>query len=350
MAAGPKGERMSRYPTLFLTERGQRHQAAAARAAPPDLEVVVLRQPDSDTLLAHLKDAVFLITERVGRVDGKMIAAAPNLRLIVRLGSLVHDIDLEAARAAGVAVSAQPQRAAIMMAEHSVMQLLALAKRLRQVELATLAAHEGGESRRTDEDTFSYNWTRQADIGGLWGRTAGILGFGETGVELARRLQGWKCRVTYHRRRRLPLEVEDELGIRYAERSNLLAASDFVVNLLPYSPETDCSLGRAEFARMKPGSYLVSSGSGSVIDEPALADAIRSGQLAGAALDTFEWEPLPPENPLLRMAASDPGLNLLLTPHTAAGAPAQGSAFSRADDYAPILQYLRGEPIPSRVA
>jgi len=339
---------VTRYPTLFLTERGRRHQAAALRAAPPELEVVVLRRPDGDTLLAHLKDAVFLITERSGRVDGEMISSAPKLRLILRLGSLVHDIDLIAARAAGIAVCAQPQRGAIMVAEHSVVQMLALAKHLRQVEWAALATREGGDSRRTDEDTFSYNWTRQSGIGGLWGRTVGILGCGETGVELARRLQGWNCRVRYHRRRRLPPVVEEELGIRYAEREDLLAESDFLVNLLPYAPETDHSLGRAEFERMKPGAYLVSSGSGSVIDEPALADAIRSGKLAGAALDTFEWEPLSADNPLLRLASSDPGLNLLLTPHTAAGAPPQGSAFSRADDYAPILQFLRGEPISDR--
>ncbi len=74
-----------------------------------------------------------------------------------------------------------------------------------------------------------------------------------------------------------------------------------------------------------------------------------SGHLAGAALDTFEWEPLPPDSVLLRMAANDPGLNLLLTPHTAAGAPPEGTAFSRAEDYAPILQFLRGEPMSGRV-
>jgi len=340
---------VTRYPTLFLTERGQRHQAAALRGAPPELEVVVLRQPDRNLLLTRLRDAAFLITERSGRVDGEMIWGAPKLKLIVRLGSLVHDIDLVAARAAGVAVCAQPQRVAIMVAEHIVMQMLVLAKRLRQIEVAALAGREESESHRTDEDTFSYNWTRQSDIGGLWGRTVGILGFGETGVELARRLKGWNCRVIYHRRRRLAPDVEDELDIRYSEREDLLAASDFLVNLLPYSPQTDHSLGRAEFARMKPGSYLVSSGSGSVIDEPALADALRSGHLAGAALDTFEWEPLPPDNPLVLMAVSDPCLNLLLTPHTAAGAPPRGSAFSRADDYAPILQFLHAEPIANRV-
>jgi phosphoglycerate dehydrogenase-like enzyme len=349
VAAQPRGERMTRYPTLFLTERGQRHQAAVLQAAPFELEVVVLRQPNRELLISHLKDAVFLITERGGAVDREMIAAAPNLRLIVRLGSLVHDIDLVAARAAGVAVCAQSQRGAIMVAEHAVMQMLALAKRLRQVEAAALAGRAESESHRTDEDTFSYNWTRQSDIGSLWGRTVGILGLGEIGVELARRLRGWNCRVVYHRRRRLHPQVEEELGIQFSEREDILAASDFLVNLLPYSPETDRSLGSAAFARMKGGSCLVSCGSGSVIDEGALAEAIRSCHLAGAALDTFEWEPLQTDNPLLLLASGDPSLNVILTPHTAAGAPPKGSTFSRVEDYAPILQFLSGEPIADRV-
>jgi hypothetical protein len=80
MAAQPKEERMTRYPTLFLTERGQRHQAAALRAAPPELEVVVLRQPDRNSLLAHLRDAAFLITERSSRVDGEMVLGRPEAK------------------------------------------------------------------------------------------------------------------------------------------------------------------------------------------------------------------------------------------------------------------------------
>jgi phosphoglycerate dehydrogenase-like enzyme len=338
------------YPTLFITERGMRHQAAARRSAPPELEVVMLRSPDRDSLLLHLKDAVFLISERSGVIDREILASAPGLRLIVRLGSLTHDIDLDAARMAGIAVCAQPQQGAMMVAEHCVMQMLALAKRLRGVEQAALMDGKGVESRRTDEDTFSYNWTHQRNINGVRGRNVGILGFGESGAELARRLRGWNCRVIYYRRRRLPPVVEADLDIQYCGRERLLADSDFVVNLLPYSPETNLSLGQADFERMKAGSYLVSCGSGSVIDEDALAQSIRSRHLAGAALDTFEWEPLLPDNPLRILAFGDPGANVLLTPHTAGGTLPAGSTPDRHDDYRPIIQFLRGEPIAGRVA
>lgn len=329
-----------KYRTLFMTERGARHQADALAAAPPQLDVVMLRHPDRATLWPLLAEAVFIISERTGIIDAEMIAAAPQLRLIVRLGSLSYDIDTDTAAAQGVAVVTWPVRGSVMVAEHTIMQMLALAKRLREVESLALAAGDWGASHRTDEDTFAYNWTRRQGIGGLWRRIVGILGFGEIGAELARRLRGWDCTVFYNRRHRLPIEVERELGLTYAAQGDLLAAADFVVNLLPYFPSTEHALAAPQFAAMKPGACLVSCGSGSVIDETALAAAFSSGHLGGVALDTYEWEPLTPDNPLRQLAAADPSVNVLLTPHTAAGAPPHGVIPSRAEDYTPILRFL----------
>jgi phosphoglycerate dehydrogenase-like enzyme len=330
-----------KYRTLFITERSARHQADALAAAPAMLDVVMLRHPDRATLWPLLADAVFIISERMGVIDAEMIAAAPHLRMIVRLGSLAYDIDLAAAAAHGVAVVTWPVRGSIMVAEHVMMQLLALAKRLREVERLALAAGAYAPPRRTDENTFAYNWTGRTGIGGLWRSTVGILGFGEIGAELARRLAGWGCTVLYNRRNRLPAATEAELGITYAGLDDLLAQSDFVANLLPYFPATDRALAAPQFARMKRGACLVSCGSGSVIDEAALAAAFARGHLGGVALDTYEWEPLTPDNPLRQLAAADPTANILLTPHTAAGAPAHGTIPSRADDYTPIMDFLR---------
>ena len=337
------------HKTLFLTERGARHQQDALMAAPPELDVTIIRRTQNETLDAYLADAEFLITERVGLVDADLLRKAPHLKMIERLGSLTHDIDLAAARAAGIEVCYWPQRGVMMVAEHVVMQMLALAKRLREIEAIALEAGDWGESRRTDEDTFAYNWSGRTSIGGLWGQTVGILGFGEIGAEVARRLSSWGCSVRYHRRRRLPESSEKALGLTYSERDALLAAGDFVVDLLPYYEETDLSIGAAEFARMKPGAFFVNCGSGSVIDESALADAVRSGHLGGAALDTFEWEPVRADNPLRLLALEGPHRNILLTPHTAAGAAPAGVTVTRAGDYEPILRYLRAEPIPNQL-
>lgn len=117
------------HKTLFTTERGHRHQQAALAAAPAVLDIAMLRQPDKPALMAALADVEYLISERVGVVDADVIAAAPRLKLILRLGSLTFDIDTDAAKAAGVAVCRWPVGSVIRVAEHMVLQMLALSKK-----------------------------------------------------------------------------------------------------------------------------------------------------------------------------------------------------------------------------
>ncbi|NOX62996.1 MAG: hypothetical protein GXP42_13800 [Chloroflexi bacterium] len=339
---------MRTYNTLFTTERGRRHQQAALAAAPDILDITMLRDPARETLLEHLPKVEYWISERVGRIDSGLIEAAPHLKLILRLGSLTYDIDVDAARAAGVVVCRWPVATVIRVAEHVILQMLALSKKLgRSERIALEASDRWGESKRTDEDTFAYNWAGLTDVDGLWRKTIGVVGFGEIGAELARRLQGWDVRLLYNKRRRLPESVETELSLQYADRETVFRQSDFIVNLLPYFPATDMSIGEREFDMMKKGACLVSCGSGSVIDEAALARAVESGRLGGAALDTYEWEPIRPDNPLIPLARA--GYNVLLTPHIAAGATA-AAAQQRRDDYSNILRHIRGEPVLYRVA
>lgn len=336
------------YKAVFTTERGHRHQQTALQAAPDTLDIIMLRRPDRTTLLAALADAEYLISERVGAIDAEMIQAAPELQMILRLGSLTHDIDTEAAKRAGVIVCRWPVGSVIRVAEHLVLQMLALSKKLRETEAIALAASgEWGESKRTDEDTFAYNWSGRTEVEGLWQKTIGIIGFGEIGAELARRLQGWDVDVLYHKRRRLPESVEAELAIRYVDKETLFRQSDYLVMLLPYFPETDQLLGETVFARMKEEACIVSCGSGSVIDEAALAQAVESGKLGGAALDTFEWEPIRPDNPLLPLAKQ--GYNILLTPHIAAGGAA-AAARERLKDYTNIVNHIEGKALLYRIA
>jgi phosphoglycerate dehydrogenase-like enzyme len=338
---------MKRYKAVFTTERGLRHQRDALEAAPENLDITMLRQPDHETLRAYLTETEYLISERTGSVDADLIQAASNLKLILRLGSLTHDIDLEAARAAGIAVCYWPVGSVIRVAEHMVLQMLALSKNLGKAEAIVLAASaKWGESKRTDEDTFAYNWSGLQHVEGLWATTIGILGFGEIGAELARRLQGWDCQVLYNKRRRLPDYVEAELNLTYTDVPTLCAQSDFIANLLPYFPETDLMLDGGFISGMKEGACLVSCGSGSVIDERALAAAVESGKLGGTALDTFEWEPIRPDNPLIKLAKA--GLNVLLTPHIAAGGTAAARR-GRVGDYTNIVNHIEGKPLQYQV-
>lgn len=338
---------MSRHNVIFTTERGHRHQQAALDAAPANLDITMLRQPDKDTLMSHLAEAEYFITERTGVIDAEMIQAAPRLKLILRLGSLTYDIDTEAAKTAGVAVCYWPVGTVIRVAEHLILQMLALSKKLGETEAIALATGtEWGESKRTNEDTFAYNWSNRDNVEGLWQKTIGIMGFGEIGAELARRLQGWGCQVLYNKRRRLPETVETELNLTYTDVDTLFTQSDYIANLLPYFPNTDLMINADYFAKMKDGACLVSCGSGSVIDEAALAEAIKSGKLGGAALDTYEWEPIKADNPLIGLAKAN--YNVLLTPHIAAGSSA-AAAKERLGDYTNITNHIEGKPLLYRV-
>lgn len=336
-----------KWKTLYLTERGERHQQKALAAAPDVLDVVMLRQPRRHLILTHLVDTSYLISERAGLIDAEIIGAASRLRLIQRIGSLSYDIDLDAAQAAGIPVCIWPIGSAIRVAEHLVMQMLMLLKKALDARRVVLSPNEDWqESRRTDEDTFAYNWSGLTNVVELRHETIGIVGFGEIGAELARRLRGWDCNVLYNKRRRLPNHVEDSLGIQYAEVDELFRRSKILVNLLPYFSETDLWLDKAYLKQMPREAFLVSCGSGSVIHEADLAAAVESGRLAGAALDTFEWEPLPRQSPLVKLACE--GYNVLLTPHVAAGASSHFEN-ERSLEYSNVVNHIQGRPLQYRL-
>ncbi len=331
---------------VFTTERSARHQQLAIEAAPENLQITMLRNPDRATLAGCLANARFLISERAGVIDADLTRSAPLLEMIVRIGSVTFDIDLEAAKSAGVIVCSWPIDGAIRVAEHLIMQMLALGKQLRRAESVSLEAGSWGESRRTDENTFAFNWSEMNDSMGLWHQTVGIIGFGEIGTELARRLHGWGCSLLYNKRRRLPESTEIDLAIEYVDIDTLFRKSDYVVNLLPYSTETDMMIGSGLIATMKAGAFFVSCGSGAIVDESALAHAVESGKLGGVALDTYEWEPIKPDHALIAPAKA--GFNVVLTPHVAGG-DKTAAREERKGYYSSITDHLAGRPLQFRL-
>jgi phosphoglycerate dehydrogenase-like enzyme len=332
------------HPALLLTQRSERHQQRARQHAPPELQLTICRNASRAEILRLLPEMEFLISERAGRVDAEMIAVGKRLRLIQRWGRQTWDIDVEAARQAGVPVCYWPIASCGRVAEHLVLQILTLLRRLNEQKHTLLQNADWGSPRRAAENTFAYNWTRRENIGGLAAKTVGIWGFGEIGRELAERLRGFDCAMLYHKRQRLPAHVSAQLGVAYASPAELAAQSDVLCCLLPFSAETEQSLNANFFSRMKRGALLAHCGASGVVDEAALLEALRAGQLGGAALDTFTWEPLPANSPLLS-ALRDPALNLLLTPHTAAGTAAE-----RADDFANLRAILCDEALRYRLA
>lgn len=328
---------MSKPRVLFLTDRSEFHQQHVLRYAPPEIDVIMRRHPTLDELREILPEVEFIVSERSEVVSREMIELSPKLKMIIRLGSLLVGIDYEATREKNIEVVLQPVVGTIYVAEHILMMTLATLKHLGRSLWQTTTADHGKPARRTDENTFAFNWLKPADIGGLYRKTIGIIGMGEIGVEFARRAVGFvPTAILYNKRTPYPAEIEQFLPITYADVSEIAQRADVIVSLLPYSAETDRSINAAFFDQMRQGAVLIHAGSGSVIDETALVDALKRGKLAGAALDTYEYEPLQPDH-LLVQYARDPNSNLLLTPHTAGASLPE----SRADDYAEIVRYLK---------
>lgn len=345
---------MAAFNVLYLCPLGKQHQAWRLAAAPPACNVIMRRNTEvsRDDVLALVEDADALISERAGVIDRALIAAAPRLKLIQRIGSLYHDIDLDAAREYHVPVCVRPIRGTIAVAENLVLQMLAVLRRAMPLQAILHMPPEQflpSGPRRTSEDVFAFNWSQQTRVSLVYGKTIGILGFGEIGAELARRLQPWGCRMLYAKRHPLPRFVEASLHIEHRDPERLLRESDIVVCLLPYFQETDLWLNAERIAMMRRGAWLVEAGSGSVVDERAVADAVRSGHLAGASFDTYEWEPVRPDNPLLTLADSDPEANIFLLPHIGSCNDG-GFANEFSEFYDNIRRILNQEPLHGQVA
>ena len=339
------------HPTLFITSRPPVHRRLALEAAPSELDITMLVSPSPDEVLDAIRtvEPVFLVSERTGEIDRRAIEAGNRLCLIQRLGRQIHDIDLEAAREAGVPVCNWPLPQLSMVAEHVMMQILTLVKRARAASVTVVEASDRwGPPRHCDANTFAINWSGFTGVRQVTGATVGIIGFGEIGTNLAGMLQPFGATVLYNRRTRLPAWAEHNLDVTYATINEIQARSDIIVLLLPHSPDTEGSIDRGFVERMSPGSFLVSSGASTLLDEEAVAAAYRSGQLAGVATDGFRWEPVRPADPLVALAA-DPSSNVVLTPHSAQ-ADLVLDADMRRPEFTNLRAILDGEPLQHTVA
>jgi phosphoglycerate dehydrogenase-like enzyme len=337
----------AQFNILYTCPLGKQQRTWRLEAAPAHVDIHMLRTSEvtHDELMRHIADADALITERAGQIDRDLIYAGKKLKIIQRIGSLYHDIDLDAARERGIPVCTTPMMGVVAVAEQMMMQMLVLLRAGMPLQQTLHQAPEtfGKSAQRTTEDVFSFNWSRTRRVALLTDKTVGILGFGEIATELAKLLQPWHCKVLYSKRQQYPAIVEQQLGIVYQSPLEILEKSDIVVSLLPYSQEMDLWLNAARIASMKKGAYLCHAGSGSVIDEHAVAMAIRSGHLAGCAFDTFEWEPMTPDNPLFELAKADPQANIFLTPHI--GSCNDSTYTSQSVYYGNVMNALMGEPI-----
>ncbi|MDE1894109.1 MAG: D-glycerate dehydrogenase [Pseudomonadota bacterium] len=245
--------------------------------------------------LAGQDAAIVGLKERIGAAE---VAAATRLRIVANLGVGYDNLDLAALSAAGIAASNTADVLNESVADYAWAMMLGVARRMNAAERWLREGH-----------WHATEFTAWLGLD-MRGRTLGILGMGRIGQAIARRAAGFGMPVIYHNRSRLPAGDERECHAGYVDKERLLRESDFLMLALPLTAQTRHAIGAAELALMKPSAVLVNVARGGVVDDAALASALRQQRLAAAALDVFEGEPLVHPD-LLRQD------NVLLSPHIA---------------------------------
>jgi gluconate 2-dehydrogenase len=254
------------------------------------------------------KDGAF--TTGSQRIDAALLAACPRLKIVANMAVGYNNFDVTALTAAGVQGTNTPDVLTETTADFGFALLMATARRMAESEHYLRA----GKWQQWRYDMFA-----GAEV---HGSTLGIIGMGRIGQGIAKRgAHGFGMNVIYHNRSRLTPALEAECKARYVDKDELLATADHVVLVLPYTPEAHHSIGAAELAKMKPTATLVNIARGGIVDDAALAQALRDKRIAAAGLDVFEGEP-----------AVHPDLltvpNVVLTPHIASATVATRRAMA----------------------
>jgi glyoxylate reductase/D-3-phosphoglycerate dehydrogenase len=257
----------------------------------------------------------------IGPLDDATLAGARRLKLVQLLSVGYDRFNLAGARAARVPVAVNGGANAIAVAEHAIMLMLAALRHLTDLDAGVRAGRWSSGSTRLYE---------------LWSSTIGIVGMGRIGQKVARRLAGWGSILVYFDPVRLAPERERELGVTFVSLPELLGRADVVTVHVPLSAATRHLIDSRALARMKPTAVLINTSRGELVDEGALAEALRNGRLGGAGLDVLSAEPPPADHPLL----STP--DTVLTPHVA-GPTWQSWPRRFGNAYANITRVQRGE-------
>lgn len=252
-----------------------------------------------DELVQRLQGKVGVLTTGAERINAQLVAACPQLRIVANLAVGYNNFDLSAMSEAGVLGTNAPDVLTETTADFGFALLMATARRMTESERFLRA----GQWNQWSLDLFA-----GAEVHGT---TLGILGMGRIGRAIARRgAHGFGMRVIYHNRSRLDEAAEADCRARYVTKAQLLAEADHLVLVLPYTPAAHHSIGAAEIAQMKPTATLINIARGGIVDDAALAAALRERRIAAAGLDVFEGEPrVHPD--LLTVP------NVVLTPHIA---------------------------------
>ncbi|MGV8825024.1 2-hydroxyacid dehydrogenase [Methylibium petroleiphilum] len=265
---------------------------------------------DNAQLIARLQGKAGAFTTGSERIDAEVLAACPQLRAVCNMAVGYNNIDVAACTARGVIVTNTPDVLTETTADFGFALMMAAARRIAESEHYL---------RRGEWTKWHYDQLVGSDVHGA---TLGILGMGRIGQAIARRgALGFGMPVIYHNRSRLAPEIEAALNARYVDKASLLRESDHLVLVLPYSAASHHAIGAVELTHMKPTATLTNIARGGVVDDAALAEALKARRIAAAGLDVFEGEPK--LNPALLELP-----NVVLTPHIASASVATRRAMA----------------------
>ncbi len=265
---------------------------------PPGFELAVV-DPGKPEFYDAAGDAEYYLGSPRHGIGNEFFRAAPRMKLVQLTSANYDRVDVEAARKAGVPVANNGGANSVAVAEHAMMLMLAVLKKLVWHHNNVAA----GKWRVGDA-----NATRTYEVEG---KRLGIVGLGNIGKKVARRAQGFDMDVSYFDVLRLSEDAEDALGVRFALFGEILRTSDVVTLHVPLNDVTRTMMSTREFAMMQPGAVLINTCRGPVVDEDALYKALTSGTIAGAGLDVMVEEPPAQKHPLFSLP------NVMLTPHSA---------------------------------
>jgi len=288
---------------------------------PPPYELILEKAAKVDGLLTLLSD----------KVDAKLMDNAPRLKIVSNMAVGYDNIDVSAATRHRIIVTNTPGVLTETTADFTFALLMAAARRVV----------EGDNYTRKG---LWKTWEPLILLGqDVYGATLGIIGLGRIGAEMAKRARGFAMKVRYFDKVRRSEEEERRLGVEYVpELSKLLSQSDFITVHVPLTPETRHMIGEAEFNLMKPTAVFVNTSRGSVVDQKALYQALKSRHIFAAGIDVSEVEPIPPDDPLLTLD------NVIIAPHIASASfnTRRNMALKAVDN---LLVGLRGEVPPNCV-
>ena len=250
-----------------------------------------------ETLKHEIGDIEGLLCLRVDKIDAGIIKSAPQLKVISNFAVGYDNIDISEATRRGIPVGYTPGVLSETTADLAFALLMAAARRVAEA----------------DRYVRNGRWTVARQPFLMYGQdihhaTLGIVGMGQIGAEVARRGKGFQMRILYNNRHRRE-DLEKELGAEYVSLPVLLSSSDFVSLHTPLNESTHRLIGRNELALMKPTAILINTARGQIIDQQALYEALKSGKIRGAGLDVIEIEPIPPDDPILKLD------NVVFSPH-----------------------------------